>query len=439
MNSLKVRVEEYFQFEALGADWRTEILAGVTTFVTMAYILFVNPSILATTGMPAAGVAAATCVASAFGCFLMGGWARYPIALAPGMGLNAYFAYTVCGAMGVRWQTALGAVFFSGVLFLLLTAAGIRQLLVRAVPREMYSAVAAGIGLFIALIGLKNAGLVAADPATLVRLGSLTEPATIVSVFGLLVASALYVRSVRAAILIGVVAATAAAIATGAAAPLNRQAAGGGEWTATFGRLDLAGAFHLGIAEIVFVFLFVDLFDNLGTLIAVGKRAGVIGRDGSIPRLGRILTSDALATTAGALCGTSTVVSYVESAAGVAAGGRTGLTSIVTGLLFLLALPLAPLAAAIPAQATACALILVGALMTQHSAEIDWSDSSVSIPSFLTMIMIPLTFSIANGLAVGFTAYVLLQIASGHARRVHPLLYALAAVFALRFAWLAGG
>ncbi len=368
----------------------------------------------------------------------MGGWARYPIALAPGMGLNAYFAYTVCGSMGVRWETALGAVFFSGVLFLLLTAAGIRQLLVRAIPRELYSAVASGIGLFIAFIGLKNAGLVAADSATLVRLGSLTDPATIISAFGLLVASALYVRGVRAAILIGVVAATAAAFATGAAAP-NGMAITGGDWTATFGRLDLAGTIQLGLAEIVFVFLFVDLFDNLGTLVAVGKRAGVIGRDGSIPRLGRILTSDALATTAGALCGTSTVVSYVESAAGVAAGGRTVVTAIVTGLLFLLALPLAPLAAAIPTQATACALILVGALMAQHSAEIDWSDYSVSIPSFLTMVMIPLTFSIANGLAVGFTAYVLLQIASGHARRIHPLLYALVAVFAMRFAWLAGG
>lgn len=439
MKSLKVRIEEYFQFDTLGAGWRTEVLAGVTTFVTMAYILFVNPSILSTTGMPAAGVAAATCVASAFGCFLMGGWARYPIALAPGMGLNAYFAYTVCGSMGVPWQTALGAVFFSGVLFLLLTAAGIRQLLVRAIPRELYSAVATGIGFFIAFIGLKNAGLIAADSATLVRLGALTDRSTMVAVFGLLVASALYARGVKGAILIGVAGATIAAMATGATPALNRSAIVGADWSATFGQVDFAGTMRLGLAEIVFVFLFVDLFDNLGTLVAVGKRAGVIGKDGSIPRLGRILTSDALATTAGALCGTSTVVSYVESAAGVAAGGRTGVTSIVTGLLFLLALPLAPLAAAIPTQATACALILVGSLMAQHSAEIDWSDYAVSIPSFLTMVMIPLTFSIANGLAVGFTAYVLLQVASGHARRIHPLLYALVGVFALRFAWLAGG
>lgn len=438
MKELVRRAESYFQFEEARASWRVEILAGVTTFVTMAYILFVNPSILASTGMPVAGAAAATCIASAIGSLLMGAWARYPIALAPGMGLNAYFAYTVVGAMGVPWQTALGAVFISGVLFLLMTAAGIRQWLLRAVPRELYSSVAAGIGLFIAFIGLRNAGIIVADSQTLVALGKLSDPKTLLAIFGLVLTSALYARGAGGAILIGVAATTAAGLVTGIT-PWVPQPVHPSHWTATLGELDVASTLRLGLAEIVFVFLFVDLFDNLGTLVAVGKRARLIGKDGSIPRLGRILTADAVATTAGALCGTSTVVSYIESAAGVAAGGRTGVTSVVTGLLFLAALPLAPLAAAIPTQATACALILVGALMLEHTAEIDWSDKTVSIPSFLTLIAIPLTFSIANGLAIGFTSYVALQAATGRARQIHPLLYLLVGVFVARFAWLAGG
>jgi AGZA family xanthine/uracil permease-like MFS transporter len=255
---------------------------------------------------------------------------------------------------------------------------------------------------------------------------------------GLLLTAALYARGVKAAILIGVASATAAGLALNIT-PYQAQALHPEQWTSTFGRLDIPSTLRLGLFEIVFVFLFVDLFDNLGTLVAVGKRARLIGQDGSIPRLNRILTSDALATTAGAFFGTSTVVSYIESAAGVAAGGRTGVTAVVTGLLFLLALPLASLAAAIPTQATACALILVGALMVEHTAEIDWSDKAVAIPSFLTLVTIPLTFSIANGLAIGFTSYVALQVATGHARRIHPLLYLLVAVFLFRFAWLAAG
>lgn len=438
MTSLIRRLEAYFEFQESQASWRVEILAGVTTFVTMAYILFVNPSILATTGMPAAGAAAATCIASAIGSLLMGGWARYPIALAPGMGLNAYFAYTVVAAMGVPWQTALGAVFISGVLFLLMTAAGIRQWLLRAVPRELYSSVAAGIGLFIAFIGLRNAGIIAANGQTLVTLGNLRDPKTLLALFGLLLTAALYARGVGAAILLGVAVTSALGLATGVT-PWSPQPVLASQWSATFAQLDIAGTLSLGLAEIVFVFLFVDLFDNLGTLVAVGKRARLIGKDGTIPRLGRILTADAVATTAGAVCGTSTVVSYIESAAGVAAGGRTGVTAIVTGLLFIAALPLAPLAAAIPTQATACALILVGSLMLEHTAEIDWSDKAVAIPSFLTLITIPLTFSIANGLAIGFTAYAALQVATGRARQIHPLLYLLVAVFLARFAWLAGG
>ncbi len=438
ISAARQQLEQYFEFSSAKADWRTEVLAGVTTFVTMAYILFVNPSILATTGMPAAGAAAATCVAAAFGSLLMGAWARYPIALAPGMGLNAYFAYTVVASLGIPWQTALGAVFLSGVLFLLMTAAGIRQWLLHAIPRELYSSVAAGIGLFIAFIGLRNAGVVQPDASTLVKLGNLRDPKTLLALAAFVLTAALYARGVKAAILIGVAAAAAAGLISGIT-PWPPASVEPEQWTSTFGRLDILATIRLGLFEIVFVFLFVDLFDNLGTLVAVGKRARLIGADGAIPRLNRILTADALATAAGAWCGTSTVVSYVESAAGVAAGGRTGVTAVVTGLLFLLALPLAPLAPAIPTQATACALILVGALMVEHTVEIDWDDKAVAIPSFLTMTTIPLTFSIANGLALGFTSYVLLQAATGRARRIHPLLYVLVAVFLFRFAWLAAG
>jgi AGZA family xanthine/uracil permease-like MFS transporter len=435
--SLAGRLARYFEFEALGTNWRTEILAGCTTFVTMAYIIFVNPSILSAAGMPVRAVTVATCLASALGCFLMGAVARYPIALAPGMGLNAYFAYAVCQGMGVPWQTALGAVFLSGAAFLLLTAAGVRQLIVRAIPHDLYAAVAVGIGLFIAFIGLKNAGIVVKNEATLVALGPLAEPKTVLAVFGLLLTAALMARGVRAAILIGVIATALVAFPLGLSG--TPPAAAGLDQQATFLQLDVPGALRFGLLEIVFVFLFVDLFDNIGTLLAVGKRAGLVQADGEIPRLGRILTSDAVATTAGSLFGTSTVVSYIESAAGVAAGGRSGATAVVTGLLFLAALFLAPIAGAVPVQATAPALILVGGLMMSHAAEIRWQEPLAALPAFLTLVAIPLTFSIANGLAFGFTAYTMLQIAAGRARSVGWLVYLLTGLFLLRFLYLSAG
>jgi AGZA family xanthine/uracil permease-like MFS transporter len=435
--SLRGRLERYFELQALGTTWRTEVLAGCTTFVTMAYIVFVNPSILSVTGMPAPAVTVATCLASAIGCFLMGAIARYPIALAPGMGLNAYFAFAVCQGMGVPWQAALGAVFLSGVIFLLLTAAGIRQLIVRAIPHDLYAAVAVGIGLFIAFIGLKNAGLVVDNPATLVGLGSMRNPGTALALFGLVLTAALLARGYRAAILIGVIATTLASLPLGLSSTPTHW--GTFDLSATFLQLDLGRALQLGFLEIVFVFLFVDLFDNIGTLLAVGKRAGLVQADGEIPRLGRILTSDALATTAGSLLGTSTVVSYIESASGVAAGGRSGITAIVTGLLFVAAVFLAPLAGVVPLQATAPALIIVGALMMSHATEIRWSDPLAALPAFLTLLSIPLTFSIANGLAFGFTVHTLLQVAAGRARSVNWLVYLLTGLFLLRFFYLAAG
>jgi adenine/guanine/hypoxanthine permease len=436
VRQVRERLERYFQFRELGTDWRTEVLAGFTTFVTMAYIIFVNPSILHEAGMPAAAVIAATCLSSAIGSLLMGAFARYPIALAPGMGLNAYFTYSVVKGMGVSWQTALGAVFLSGVAFLLLTAVGIRQLIVSAIPAELYSAVAAGIGLFIAFIGLRNAGMIISSPATSLTIGDLRNPQTLLALFGLLLISTLLAWGVKGAMLIGIAATVLLGGAMGLV-PLSWQGYSFGQIAATAFQLDVRGALRIGVLDIVFVFLFVDLFDNLGTLLAVSKKARLIGPDNSIPRLNRILFADAVATTAGSLAGTSTVVSYVESAAGVVAGGRTGITSIVVGLLFLLALFVAPLAGAIPTAATAPALIVVGSMMISHVREIEWDDVSVAVPSFLTLMMIPLSFSIANGLAFGLIAYTLLRVVRGQWSEVNWLMYVLTGLFILRFAYLA--
>ncbi|HEX4137492.1 MAG TPA: NCS2 family permease [Bryobacteraceae bacterium] len=429
------RVERYFEFAALGTNWKTEFLAGVTTFMTMAYIVFVNPSILRDAGMPAAGVTAATCLAAAVGSLLMGAFARYPIALAPGMGLNAYFAYSVVKGMGVDWHVALGAVFLSGVAFLLLTAIGIRQMIVNAIPQELYSAVAAGVGLFIALIGFRNAGIVVPSQSTIVALGDLHAPATLLALFGLLLMAVLLCARWKAAILIGVVATWVLAVITGNA-HWQPQPYSIRDITSTAMQLDIRGALRLGLVEIVFVFLFVDLFDNVGTLLAVGKKAGLFGHAGGVPRLNRILTSDAIATVAGSLAGTSTVVSYIESSAGVAAGGRSGVTAIVTGLLFAVALFTAPLAGAIPGAATAPALIVVGSMMMTAVAEIAWTDPEIAIPAFLTMLAIPLTYSIANGLAFGFCAYTLIKVLRGRFRQVNWMVYGLTLLFLVRFYYL---
>ncbi len=431
------RLERYFEFEKLGADWRTEILAGVTTFITMAYIVFVNPSILHEAGMPVGAVTAATCICAAFGSILMGVFARYPIALAPGMGLNAYFTYTVVKGLGIPWQTALGAVFLSGVAFLILTASGVRQLVIAAIPRELYSAVAVGIGLFIAFIGFHNSGIVVANPATLVAMGDLRQPNTLLAIFGLLLIAALLAWRVRAAILIGILVTTAVGIALGLV-HWQPQTWGISALSDTAFHLDIRSALRVGVLEIIFVFLFVDLFDNVGTLVAVGKKAGLFDAAGSIPRINRILFADASATVVSSLAGTSTVVSYIESAAGVVAGGRTGVTAITTGLLFIGALFVAPVAGAIPASATAPALIIVGSMMAMHAVEIPWDQPLIAIPAFLTILAIPLTFSIANGLAIGFTAWTILKVTRGEYRSVSWVVYLLTALFILRFAYLSG-
>ncbi|MGD1090650.1 MAG: NCS2 family permease [Bryobacteraceae bacterium] len=429
------RLERYFEFERLRTNWRTEILAGSTTFITMAYIVFVNPSILQETGMPFKAVVAATCLCAAFGSIVMGVFARYPIALAPGMGLNAYFTYTVVKGMGIPWETALGAVFLSGVAFLILTFAGVRQLIVEAIPRDLYAAVAGGIGVFIALIGLRNAGIVVASPATLVTVGNLRDKSTLVAIFGLLLTTALLTWGVRAAMLLGILGTTLLGVAAGLV-KWSPDSYSISDIAATAGKLDVRAALHIGLAEIVFVFLFVDMFDNIGTLVGVGKKAGLLDETHRIPRIRQILFADASATIAGSLLGTSTVVSYIESAAGVVAGGRSGVTAIVTGLLFLVAMFIAPLLGAIPVAATAPALIVVGSLMMSQIGEIAWTEPAVAIPAFLTLVTIPLTFSIANGLAFGFTVYALLRVLRGEFRQTHWLVYLLAALFVARFFYL---
>jgi AGZA family xanthine/uracil permease-like MFS transporter len=401
----------------------------------MAYIVLVNPAILADAGVPLPAATAATCISAAFGSILMGVIARYPIALAPGMGLNAYFTYTVCIKMHVPWQTALGAVFLSGCIFLALTACGIRQMILRAIPYQLYAAVAGGIGLFIAFIGFQHAGLVIGDPNTLVGMGNIRNPTAYLSLLGLILMVALEVKKVRGSILIGVLSITGIAWALGLV-HWTPAAGGFGSLAGTAFKLNIMGAVNKGLLEIIFVFFFVDLFDNLGTLVAVTKRAGLIAPDHSIPRLNRILFADATATVFGSLTGTSTVTSYVESTAGVAAGGRSGVTAIVTGLLFLCAIGAAPFIGIVPPAATAPALILVGSLMLAAITEIHWHDPLVAVPAFLTLVLIPFTYSIANGLGFGIIAWAVLHLAAGKFRRQDWLLYLLAALFLARFIYL---
>ncbi len=432
-----------FGLKARGTTVGREVLAGATTFLTMAYIIAVNPAILGQAGLPVAAVAAATCLAAGLASIMMGLVANAPLALAPGMGLNAYMAFTVVLGMHVPWPVALGCVMISGVAFLLLTLVGIRKMIVEAIPPHLLAAVAGGIGLFIAFIGLRNAGLVVGSPATAVALGDLHAPGAVLALVGLVIVAGLSVWRVQGAVLIAILVTSALGWAMGVVVykpqPYDLTAIRQTAFALDLkGALGFGGKAGLGIVEILFVFLFVDLFDNIGTLAAVTKRAGLVDAEGRIPGLGRMLIVDSLATMFGALAGTSTVTSYIESAAGVEAGGRTGLTAVVTGILFLLAFFVAPFAQAIPLAATAPALILVGALMMAPLREIDWADSLIALPAFLTLVMIPLTFSIANGLAFGVTAFAVLKLIRGQVDVKRDwLLYALAVILAARFAWIA--
>jgi len=435
-------LERIFHLEEAGTTPRRELLGGLTTLLTMSYVFVVHPQILAEAGMPFEGVLFATCVSAAVATLAMAFWANYPIALAPGMGLNAYFAYVAVPLLAAgglsgeeAWQAALGAVLISGIVFFLLSIFRIRVAIMEAVPRSLKLSVGAGIGLFIAFIGLQNAGIVVADPGTLVKLGDLTSPGPVMAMAGLVASLALLARRVRGAILIGIVAATLTGFLLGEAEPPSRLFSLP-DVSSTFLKLDLLAALGSGFVAVVFVFLFVDMFDTVGTLIAVGEQGGFTDEKGRLPRAGRALQADATGTVVGALLGTSTVTSYVESAAGISEGARTGLANIVVAAGFLLFIFLSPIIGAVPLAATSPALLIIGALMTRAVARVPWDDTTESIPAFLTLATIPLTFSITEGIAVGFLSYAVMKGLGGRAREVHPLVWVLAAVFLLRYVFL---
>ena len=427
-------LERLFQLKAHNTNVRTEILAGVTTFLAMAYILFVNPSILGETGMDKGAVFVATCLAAAIGSTVMGLIANYPIALAPGMGLNAFFTYTVVLHMGHTWQVALGAVFISAVCFFLLSIFRIREWIVNSIPLPLRSAIAAGIGLFLALIALQGAGIVVGNPATVVGMGDLTKPGAVLAILGFFLIVALEARKVRGAVLIGILVVTTASILLGFS-PFNGLVSMPPSLAPTFMQLDIAGALDIGLLSVIFAFLFVDLFDNSGTLIGVAKRAGLMGKDGHMPKMGRALIADSTAAMAGSLLGTSTTTSYIESAAGVSAGGRTGLTAIVVAVLFLLALFFAPLAGTVPAYATAPALFFVAVLMASGLAEIEWDDITEAAPVVVTALAMPLTYSIANGIAFGFIAWTVIKLLAGRTRDLNSALVILSILFVVKLGW----
>jgi adenine/guanine/hypoxanthine permease len=428
-------IERIFKLAENQTTVRRELLGGLTTFMTMAYIIAVNPRILSEAGMPIEGVLFATCISAAVATLVMGLWANYPIALAPGMSLNAYFSYSIVIGRGVPWQTALAVVFFSGLLFLLLTLTNLREQIVNGIPDCLKYGTAAGIGLFIAFVGLRNAKIIVANPATFVGLGNFSDAQVQVATFALIVTAILMARKVAGAILIGIVAATVAGILRGLSgwpAHIFSLPHPGG----TFLKLDFAGAARLGLLELIFVFFFVDLFDNVGTLVGVCEQGGFL-RDGKLPRASRALLADATGTLFGALAGTSTVTSYIESAAGVAAGARTGLGNLVIAGLFLLAMFCAPLVTAIPGYATAPALILVGALMCESVSKVKWEEFSEGFPAFLTLVATPLTFSVATGLSLGLISYTLVKVGAGRHREISPLIWVLTGLFLLRYVYLA--
>ncbi|WP_128000867.1 NCS2 family permease [Piscinibacter defluvii] len=429
-------LEKFFKLEEHGTTVRTELVAGLTTFLTMAYIVFVNPAILGDAGMPRDAVFVATCLIAALGTLIMGLFANYPIALAPGMGLNAYFAYVVVKGMGFSWQVALGAVFISGCLFLAVTLFRLRELIIRGIPHTLRSAITVGIGLFLAIISLKSAGIVAASPATYVTLGDLHSPTVVLAVLGFFLIVVLDRLRVPGAILVGILAVTVLSFFFGG----NTF---GGVFSAppsiapTFLELDISGALSVGILNVVLVFFLVELFDATGTLMGVAKRAGLL-KEGKMDRMNKALLADSGAIFAGSLLGTSSTTAYIESAAGVQAGGRTGLTAVTVAVLFLACLAISPLAGSVPAYATAPALFFVSCLMLRELTELDWDESTEVIPAAVCALAMPFTYSIANGLAFGFITYAVLKGCTGRAREVHPMVWLIAGVFLFKFIYVGG-
>ncbi|GGC63216.1 NCS2 family permease [Hoyosella rhizosphaerae] len=429
--------DQYFGLSAAGTTVRTEVVGGVTTFLAMAYILFVNPQILGTTGMDISAVFVATALAAALGSLVMGLWARYPIALAPGMGLNAFFAFTVVLVMGIPWETALAGTFVSGILFFILAVTGVRGAIVNAIPLHLKFATGAGIGLFIAFIGLRNAGIVVESEATLVGLGDLRRPETLLAIFGVLVTAAFLIRGFKGGVFYGMIFTAAAGVVTGVIAAPAGVVSAVPSLAPTFGAAfgSIGELFTAQMAVVILTMLFVDFFDTSGTLIAVANQAGFL-RNGELPRANKALMADSVATMGGAVLGTSTTTSYIESSAGVSAGARTGLASVVTAVLFVLSIFFSPLLAVVTPEVTAPALILVGVFMATALGDIEWSKLEYAIPAFMTVAAMPLTYSIANGIAFGLFLYPILMVLKGRWRDVHPITYALFVVVTAYFIWL---
>ena len=424
-------LEKLFQLKAHGTTVRTEIIAGITTYLTMAYIIFVNPSILSAAGMDQGAVFVATCLAAAIGCLIMGLLANYPIAQAPGMGLNAFFTYGVVLGMGYTWQVALGAVFLSGICFVLLSIFKIREWIIEAIPQPLRIGIGAGIGLFLGFIALQSAGIVVNHDATLVGLGDITSPQVLLAVLGFFLIVALEYRRIKGGVMIAILAVTAVAVL------LGYQSYGGifslpPDPSPTFLQLDILGALDVAMISVIFAFLFVDLFDTAGTLMAIAQRGQLFDKNGKLPRLNKALLADSTATVAGSLLGTSSTTSYIESGAGVAEGGRTGLTAVVVGVLFLASLFFAPLAGMIPAYATAGALFYVAVLMLSGLTKVRWDDLTEAAPAAVVAIMMPLTYSIANGIALGFVSYATIKLMSGRGRDVSIAVWILAALFVVK-------
>lgn len=435
---LKRHLNNYFKLDEHQTTIRTELIAGITTFLTMAYIIFVNPNVLAQAGMDPGAVFVATCLAAAIGTLIMGAWANYPVALAPGMGLNAFFTYTVVLGMGRAWEVALGAVFLSGVLFFLLSVFRVREWIINSIPMSLRLGIAAGIGLFLAIIALQNAGIVVDHPATLLTIGDLSQPAALYTLGGFFVIAALSHLRVIGSVMIGILGVTIVAIV------LGHNEFGGivsmpPSIEPVLFNLNIAGALEVGMISVIFAFLFVDLFDTAGTLVGVAQRGGLLDENGKLPRLNRALMADSTATMSGAVLGTSSTTSYIESASGIAAGGRTGLTSVVVAILFLISLFFAPLAASIPVFATAGALLYVAVLMCGTLAHANWDDVTDAAPVLIAALAMPLTYSIANGIALGFISYTVIKLLSGRREDLNVAVVVLSILFALKFLFLDGG
>ncbi|KON83412.1 guanine permease [Rossellomorea marisflavi] len=444
-------MKSYFQFDQLGTNYKREFIGGLTTFLSMAYILIVNPLTLTLQSVPdlpdalrmdQGAVFVATALAAAVGSLVMGLLAKYPIALAPGMGLNAFFAYSVVLTMGIPWQTALTGVLFSGLIFMVLTLSGIRETIINSIPAELKLAVGAGIGLFITFVGFQNSGIIVKDDAVLVGLGNLASGPTLLAVFGIIITVILMTRGVNGAIFIGMVVTAIVGMIVGLIDKPDAIVSAAPSLEPTFGAAlgpifnDPGTLFTLQMLTVILTFLFVDFFDTAGTLLAVANQAGLT-KDNKLPRAGKALFADSCATVVGAILGTSTTTSYIESSAGVAAGARTGFASVVTGILFVLSIFFFPLLGVITAPVTAPALIIVGVLMVSAIGDIDWKKFEIAVPAFLTIIAMPLTYSIATGIAIGFVFYPITMIVKGRAKEIHPIMYLLFVIFILYFIFLA--